>query len=230
MKYWQIKHTGWFNPKFLNQIWSTNKLGTKLLDEITLYVQLVCSSCSIPNFWIESSCLFNLSVLVWFKTFGWNHPVCWIWQFLMSGSTLGWNHPVCSTYQFFMSDSKLLDWIFLYVKNKQVEHTGWFNTKVLNHTWSTDKLNIQGDSIQNFWTRYEVDKLNIQGGWIWQYLMSGSTLGWNHPVCSTYQFFMSDSKLLDWIFLYVQFVSTSCLVQNVWMESPCIFNLSEDSI
>jgi hypothetical protein len=30
---------------------------------------------------------------------------------------------------------------------------------------------------------------------------------------------MSDSKLLDWIFLYVQFVSTSCLVQNVWMES-----------
>jgi hypothetical protein len=28
--------------------------------------------------------------------------------------------------------------------------------QVLNQIWSTDKLNIQGDSIQTFWTRYEV--------------------------------------------------------------------------
>ena len=41
------------------------------------------------------------------------------------------------------------------------------------------------------------------------------TFGWNHSVCSTCLFFMSDSKLLDWIFLNVQFVSTSCLVQNL---------------
>jgi hypothetical protein len=31
---------------------------------------------------------------------------------------------------------------------------------------------------------------------------------------------------LDGITLYVQFVSTSCLVQNVWMQSPFMFNLS----
>jgi hypothetical protein len=73
MKYWQIEHTGWFNPSFEPDMkyWQTCQClmsGTKLLDEITLYVQLVCSSCPIPNFWIESSCLFNLSVLVWFKT------------------------------------------------------------------------------------------------------------------------------------------------------------------
>ena len=36
-------------------------------------------------------------------------------------------------------------------------------SKILNQTWSIDKLNIQGDSIQIFWTRHEVDKLNIQG-------------------------------------------------------------------
>jgi hypothetical protein len=142
MKYWQIKHTGWFNPKFLNQIWSTNKLniqgdcsicqyfmsgsklglnhpvcsicqyfisGSKLLDGITLYVQVVNTSCLVQNFWMESPCMFKLSVLhVLFKIFGWKHPI-------------------------------------------------------LNQTWSTDKLSIQDDSIQHFLTRYEVDKLKIQG-------------------------------------------------------------------
>ena len=42
------------------------------------------------------------------------------------------------------------------IKYCQVEHTGWFYPNVLNQTWSTDKLNIQGDSIQMFWTRHEV--------------------------------------------------------------------------
>jgi hypothetical protein len=42
------------------------------------------------------------------------------------------------------------------MKNWQVEHTGWIHPKVFNQTWSTDKLNIQGGSIQKFWTRHEV--------------------------------------------------------------------------
>ena len=54
--------------------------------------------------------------------------------------------------------------------------------------------------------------------------MSGSKLGWKHPVSSACLFFMFGSKLLDGITLYVQFVSTSCLVQNIWIESPCMFN------
>ena len=72
------------------------------------------------------------------------------------------------------------------------------------------------------------------------------TFGWNHPVCSICQYFMSSSKrsdgitlyvqtcqyfmcgskLLDGITLYIQLVCSSCVVQNFWMESPCIFNLS----
>ena len=48
----------------------------------------------------------------------------------------------------------------------------------------------------------------------------------NHPVCLICQYFMSGWKLLDGFTLYVQLVSSSCLVQNFWMESPCMFKLS----
>jgi hypothetical protein len=86
----------------LNQTWSTDKLniqedsfwkfstrevehtGLKLLDGITLYVQIVCSSCLVQNFWIESPCMFNLFVLhVWFKTFRWNLPLCSICKYFL---------------------------------------------------------------------------------------------------------------------------------------------------
>jgi hypothetical protein len=40
------------------------------------------------------------------------------------------------------------------MKYWQIEHTGRFNPKVLNQTWRTDKLNIQGDSIQKCSTRH----------------------------------------------------------------------------
>jgi hypothetical protein len=56
-----------------------------------------------------------------------------------------------------MSGSKLLDGNPLYVQFV------YFMSGSKIFTWSTDKLNIQGDSIQNFWTKHEVDKLNIQG-------------------------------------------------------------------
>ena len=41
------------------------------------------------------------------------------------------------------------------MKYWQIEHAGRFYPKVLNQTWSTDKLNIQEDSIQKFWIRHE---------------------------------------------------------------------------
>jgi hypothetical protein len=156
----EVEHTRWFHPSFepdmKNQYFMS---GLKLLDGITLYVQIVCSSCLVQNFWIESPCMFNLFVLhVWFKTFRWNLRVI----------------PSKS----FKPDMKY--W--------QLEHTGWFHPKVLNQTWSTDKLNIQGGSIQVLNQTWSTDKL-----------------------------------------LYVQFVSTSCLVQNVRIESPCMFKLVSTS-
>jgi hypothetical protein len=62
--------------------------GSKLLDGITLYVQIV-----------------------WFKTFGWNHPVCSNFLFFMSGSKLLDGNTMYMYVQlvFFMSGSKLLD-------------------------------------------------------------------------------------------------------------------------
>ena len=187
--------------------------GSKPLDVITLYVQLVSTSCLVQNFWIEPPCMFNLSVLhVWLKTFGWIHPVCstcLVQNFWMESScmfnlstsclvqTFVLNHPVCSTCQYLMSGTKLLDGITLYVQlvcsscliqNFGIESSWMFNLSVL-HVWF-------------------------------------KTFGWNRPACSICQYFMSGLKHLDEITLYVQLVSTSCLVQNFWNESPCKFNLS----
>jgi hypothetical protein len=68
------------------------------LDWITLYVQFVSTSYLAQNFWMESPCMFKLSILhVLFKTFG-------------------WNPPVCSNYLFFMSCSKFLDGNTLYLQ------------------------------------------------------------------------------------------------------------------
>ena len=182
----------WFKTFVLNHpVCSTCQYlmsGTKLLDQITLYVQLVCSSCLIPNFWIESSCMFNLSVLVWFKTFG-------------------WNHPLCSTCQYFMSGSKLLDGITLYIQ------LVWFKTWMespcmfnLSGSKLSDWINLYVQFVstsylaQNFWMESPcMFKLSILH-------VLFKTFGWNHPVCSNYLFFMSGSKLLDGNTLYVQLV------------------------
>ena len=117
---------------------------------------------------MESSCKFNLSILyVWFKTFGLNHPVCSICKYLMSGSTL-------------------LDGITLYIQlissSCLFQNFGWMESPCMF-------------------------KLSVLHVWF-------KTFRLNHPVCLICQYFMSGSKLLDEITLYVQFVSTSCLVQN----------------
>jgi hypothetical protein len=189
----QVQHTWCFHPKVLNQKWRTeNFVWFKTFG-------LNHPVCSVFH--------------VWFKTIGLNHPVCLICQFFMSGSKLlywiilhtGWfntkvwtRHEVLTSWTYRVIHSKSFEPDMMYW---QVEHKGWFHPNVLNQTWSTDKLNMQGDSI------------------ICQYFMSGSnfciesscmfnlsvfnvwykTFGWNHSVCSTCLFFMSDSKLLDWI-------------------------------
>ena len=114
----------------------------------------------------------------------------------MSGSKLGWNHPVCLICRYFMSGSQL--WI---------ESPCMFKLSVL-HVW-----------LKTFGWNHPVCL-------ICQYFMSGSKLLDGFTVCSICQYFMSGSKHLDRITLYVQLGSTLCLIQNFWMESPCIFNLS----
>jgi len=211
--------------------------GTKILDEITLNVQLISTSCLPQNFSIEPPCMFNLSVFhVWFKKFGWNHPVCLICLYLMSGS-------------------KLVDGITLYVQlvstsylvqNFWMESPCMFKLSVL-HVW-LKAFKMETPCMFNLFNSCLVKKcwiespcmLNLSVLRVWF-----KTFVLNHPVCSTCLFFLFDSKLLDGIFLYVQFVHTSCLVQNLdwitlyvqfvstsylvqkfWMESPCMFNLS----
>jgi hypothetical protein len=68
MKYWQVEHKGWLHPN---------------VDWIRPYVQLVSTSSLVHNFWMESPCMFNLSVLHdWLNIFGFNHTVCSICQYL----------------------------------------------------------------------------------------------------------------------------------------------------
>jgi hypothetical protein len=138
-KYWQIEQTGRFNPKVWNRTRRTNKLNIQ---------GLVSTSYLVQKFWIESPCMFNLSVFhVWFKTFVLNHPVCSTCQYLMSGTKLLDTRQVLTNWTNRKIQSKSLQ---SDKKNKQVEHTGWFHPKVLNQPWRTDNLNIQGDSIQKF--------------------------------------------------------------------------------
>jgi hypothetical protein len=174
---------------------------SKLLDRITLYVQIVCSTCLVQNLWMESPCMFNLSVLhVWFKTFR-------------------WIHPVCSTCQFFMSGSKFLDGITLYVQifySSCLVQNFWIETPCI-FSFSSSCL------VQNLWIESPgMFNLSVLHVWlkIWMELPCIFNLSVLHVWFKTWMespcmFFMSGSKLLDGIFLYVQFVSTSCLVQNI---------------
>jgi hypothetical protein len=151
MKYWQVELTGWFIPKVLNH-------------GITLYVQLVSTSCLVQNFWNESPCKFNLSVLhVWFKT-------------LIARWLLNTNQSINQSInqKFWTRHEVLTSWTYRVITSKGFEPPCIFNLSVL-HVW--------------FKT-------------------------WMESPC---MFNLFGSKLLDGIFLYVQFVSTSCLVQTfVW--------------
>jgi hypothetical protein len=104
MKYWQIEHTGWFNPKFFNQTWRIDNLNIQ--------------GCLFQNFWMdETTLMFNLSVLhVWFKTFGWNHHVYSNCLFFISSSKLLDGITLYFPLFYFISGSKNLDWITLYVQ------------------------------------------------------------------------------------------------------------------
>ena len=120
MKNRQVEYTGWFHPKVLNQTWNTDKLNIQ--------------GDSIQNFWTKYEVLTSWTYrVIPSKSF---KPDMKYWQIKHTG----WFHPS------FEPD----------MKNWQIEHTGWFNPKVLSQTWSTDKLNIQGYSIQKLWTRLEV--------------------------------------------------------------------------
>jgi hypothetical protein len=220
----------------------------------------------VQNFCIESSCMFNLTVLiVWYTTFG-------------------VNHPVCSTCLFFMSESKLLDGIFLYVQcvstsclvqnlwmespcmlnlavlnvwfniwmesscmfNLSVLHVcfktcGWmespcrFNLSVL-HVWFRTcmespcmfKLSVLHVWFKTFGWKFVPCMFNLSTSCLVQKLWIESpcmfnfsvlhvwfkTFVLNHPVCSTWQYLMSGTQLLEWITLYVQLVCSSCQIQN----------------
>ena len=142
-----------------------------------IYVQFVSTSYLFQNFWMESLCMFKLFILhFWFKTFGWNLPVCSICQYFMSGSKLGWNHTMLNLSAFHV----------------------WFKT---------------------FGWKHPVCSACLFHIWFKKFRL-------NHLVCSACLFFMSDSKLLDGIFLYVKFISTSCLAQNFYIESHHMFDLS----
>jgi hypothetical protein len=144
--------------------------GSKLLDEITLYVQFVSTSCLVQNVRIESPCMFKL----------------------VSTSCVVQNVWMESPFMFPSFEPDM--------KNRQVEYTGWFHLKVLNQTWSTDRLNIKGDSIQ---TMFNLSVLHVWfKTWIEPPCMFNlsvlhvwfKTFGWNDPVCSSCQYFMSGSE------------------------------------
>jgi hypothetical protein len=151
---------------------------------------------------MESSCKFNLSILhVWFKTFGLNHPVCSICKYLMSGSTL-------------------LDGITLYIQ--LISSSCLFQNFWMDGITLYVQIVCSSCLVQNFGWKHPVCSTCLLHAWF-------NIFRLNHPVCLICQYFMSGSKLLDGITLYVQFVSTSCLVQNVRMESPCMFKLVSTS-
>jgi hypothetical protein len=186
MKNRQVEYTGWFHLKVLNQTWRTDRLNIKG-----------------------------------------DYPVCSICQYFMSGSKRSDRITLyVQTCQYFMCGSKRLDGITLYVqpvstswvipsiqnfetdmKNWSVEYTGWFHPKVLNQTLSTYKLNIQGGSIQKIWTRHKVltswTYKKFHSKFWTRHEVLTNKLGLNHPVCSICQYFISGSKLLDGITLYV---------------------------
>jgi uncharacterized membrane protein len=144
--------------------------------------------------------MFNLSVLhVWFKTFGWNHPVCSICQYFMSGSKRSDGITLyVQTCQYFMSGSKLLDGITLYI---QLVSTSYL---VQNLWMESPCMFILSTSylVQQFWIESPcIFNLSVLHACFKAFVL-------NHPVCSTCQYLMSGTQLLDGIILYVQLVST----------------------
>jgi hypothetical protein len=132
-------------------------------------------------------------------------PVYSTCLFFMSGSKLGWNHRVCST---------------CLVQQFRMESFCMFNLNSIQNCWTRyeiDKLNIQGVSIQKFWTRHEEQTIwtygdSIQKFWTRHEVLTNwtwfKTFRWNLPLCLMCKYFLSGSKLLDGITLYVELGST----------------------
>jgi hypothetical protein len=112
MKNRQFEHTGWFHPSksFETDMknWSVEYTGWFL-----------CSSCLVQNFWMETPCMFSLSTSYLVEKL---HEVLTNW-----------------TYRKIPSESFQPEKLNIHGDSIQV----------LNQTWKTDKLNIQG--VQNFW-------------------------------------------------------------------------------
>jgi hypothetical protein len=201
---WFNEHTGYFHPSWIYRV-IPSKFWTRH-EILTSWTYRRCSkpsdlldlgSCVWFKTWMESPCMFNLfgSKLLdgIFLYVQFVSTSCLVQTFVL-------NHPVCSTCQY----------------NRVVQF------KILYQTWNTDKLNIQDDSIQKFEPDMKYWQVELTGWFIPKVLnpvcsvfhVWFKTIGLNHPVCLICQFFMSGSKLLYWIILYMQLVSTSCLIQN----------------
>ena len=159
MEYWKIKHTGWFNPKFLNQTWSRklNIQGVsilKVLNQTWRIDNLNIQSDSIRKFWnryevltswtyrVIPSISFEADIKYWqIKLTGWFHPNfdpdMKYWQI----EHTGWFNPkvwarhevmISCTYNVIPFKSCEPD-----LKYWQIEHMVWYNLKVLNQTRST---------------------------------------------------------------------------------------------
>jgi hypothetical protein len=192
MKYWQVELTGWFIPKVLNRIFNLSVLHIWF------------------KTWMESPCMFNLSGSKLLDGI-------FLYVQFVSTSCLGQNFYIESHLNIQGSSIKSFE---PDMKYWQVEHTGWLHPKVLNQTWSTDKLNIQGDYIQKFWTRHKVLTSWTSVLHVWF-----KTFGMNHPVSSTCQYFMSGSKLLvNWLIDWLVFSNQRAIVQLYLGENKLIFN------
>ena len=143
MKYWQIKHTGWFHPSFepdmkywqiehsvvQSKFWTRHEVLTNWT-----YRKIPFESVELDKLNIHGDSIQVLNQ-TWrtdklnipgdsIQTFWTRHEVLTYW-----------------TYRVILSKSLELD-----MKYWQIEHTGRFNPKLLNQTWSTDKLHIHSDS------------------------------------------------------------------------------------
>ena len=97
-------------------------------------------------------------------------------------------------------------------------------SKILNQTWSIDKLNIQGDSIQIFSTRHEVDKLNIQG-------ISIQKFWTRHEEQTIWTYRVIPSKGFEPDIKYWQVEHTGWFNTKVWTRHEVDkLNIQEDSI
>jgi hypothetical protein len=182
MKNRKFEHTGWFHLKVLNQIWSTDKLNIQEDSIQKFWIKHeVLTSCIYRIIQYKS---FEPDMKNWqIKHTGWFNPI--LLNQTWNTENTGWFNPKVlnktwsidklniqgdSIQKFWTRHEVLTSWTYGVIQSKsfgpdmkylQIEHKGRFHLKVLNQTWRTDKLNIQGDSIQVLNQTWSTDKLNI---------------------------------------------------------------------